>query len=358
MKPSLLFVVLTWLLVGCDLGYYWQAASGHFRLLDRQQSIQQLLSDNSTDPTLRRKFVLLQQVREFAASQLKLPRGNGYTSYVAWPRTYVSALVSAAPAFELEPKKWCYWVVGCQSYRGYFDLAEAQSLANSLSTEGWDVALSYASAYSTLGYLNQSWLPDYFADPVLSTFLERSETQLTATLIHEMAHQVVYVSGDTAFNESFATFVETAGTLAFLEQNQHYDEMKQFLQAKADQQIFREWIADTIASLEEVYASAEDSTTKMSRKKQILEKLKLRYQYERGRFQQLSFDQWFSQDLNNAHLLGVQRYHNLVPAFETLFIEQKKDWDSFYESVQQLADRPSAERNFQLQQLLSLANGE
>ena len=223
----LLILVCCLLLAGCDLSYYWQATRGHLDLLQRKQEIQSLLLDNTTDPELRKKFQLLSEVRRFASTELNLPSGNGYKSYVELPNSYVSVLVSAAPPFSLNPKQWCYLIIGCQSYRGYFDIADAEQLANELRENGFDVSLSYASAYSTLGYLNQSWLPDYFSDPVLSTFLQRSDRDLIATLIHEMAHQVVYVAGDTSFNESYATFVEQEGTLQYLRASNLEDEMEQ-----------------------------------------------------------------------------------------------------------------------------------
>jgi predicted aminopeptidase len=54
-------------------------------------------------------------------------------------------------------------------------------------------------AYSTLGHLD---------DPVLNTFLRYGQNEVARTLFHELAHQKIFISGDTAFNESFATAVE------------------------------------------------------------------------------------------------------------------------------------------------------
>ena len=120
------------LLSGCDLSYYWQATRGHLDLLQRKHEIQILLIDNTTDPELRKKFQLLSDVRQFASTELNLPSGNGYKSYVKLTNSYVSVLVSAVPPFSLNPKQWCYLIIGCQSYRGYFEIADAQQLANEL----------------------------------------------------------------------------------------------------------------------------------------------------------------------------------------------------------------------------------
>jgi len=356
MKIPLIFFCCL-LLAGCELSYYWQATRGHLDLLQRKQEIQSLLLDNTTDPELRKKFQLLSEVRSFASTELNLPSGNGYKSYVELPNSYVSVLVSAAPPFSLNPKQWCYLIIGCQGYRGYFDIADAEQLANELRENGFDVSLSYASAYSTLGYLNQSWLPDYFSDPVLSTFLQRSDRELIATLIHEMAHQVVYVAGDTSFNESYATFVEQEGTLQYLRASNLGDEMEQIRQNYEDRLLFRSWIDETIKELNDLYGSSLDEDKKRLQKQLIFEQLKQRYQQNQSQFKLLNYSRWFAQDLNNSLLLGVKRYHNFVPAFEELFKSAESNWKDFHTKVEELAQLPKEERDKLLNQLiLSKAN--
>ena len=351
MKIPLIFFCCL-LLAGCELSYYWQATRGHLDLLQRKQGIQSLLLDNTTDPGLKKKFQLLSEVRSFASTELNLPSGNGYKSYVELPNSYVSVLVSAAPPFSLHPKQWCYLIIGCQGYRGYFDIADAEQLANELRENGFDVSLSYASAYSTLGYLNQSWLPDYFSDPVLSTFLQRSDRELIATLIHEMAHQVVYVAGDTSFNESYATFVEQEGTLQYLRASNLGDEMEQIRQNYEDRLLFRSWIDETIKELNDLYGSSLNEDKKRLQKQLIFEQLKQRYQQNQSQFKLLNYSRWFAQDLNNSHLLGVKRYHNFVPAFEELFKSAESNWKDFHTKVEELAQLPKEERDKLLNQLI------
>ncbi len=351
MKIPLIFFCCL-LLAGCELSYYWQATRGHLDLLQGKQEIQSLLLDNTTDPELKKKFQLLSEVRSFASTELNLPSGNGYKSYVELPNSYVSVLVSAAPPFSLHPKQWCYLIIGCQGYRGYFDIADAEQLANELRENGFDVSLSYASAYSTLGYLNQIWLPDYFSDPVLSTFLQRSDRELIATLIHEMAHQVVYVAGDTSFNESYATFVEQEGTLQYLRASNLGDEMEQIRQNYEDRLLFRSWIDETIKELNDLYGSSLNEDKKRLQKQLIFEQLKQRYQQNQSQFKLLNYSRWFAQDLNNSHLLGVKRYHNFVPAFEELFKSAESNWKDFHTKVEELAQLPKEERDKLLNQLI------
>ena len=351
MKILLILAAFCPLLAGCELSYYWQATQGHIDLLQHKQEIQSLLLDNTTDPVLRKKFQLLSKVRRFASKKLNLPSGNGYKSYVELPNSYVSVLVSAAPPFSLNSKQWCYLIIGCQSYRGYFDIADAKQLANELRESGFDVSLSYASAYSTLGYLNQSWLPDYFSDPVLSTFLQRSDRELIATLIHEMAHQVVYIAGDTSFNESYATFVEQEGTLQYLRASNLRYKMEKIQQNYEDRLLFRSWIDETIKELNDLYSTSLDEDRKRLRKQLIFEKLKHRYQQNQTQFQSLNYSRWFAQDLNNSHLLSVKRYNNFVPAFKELFRRTEHNWGDFHKKVEELARLPKEDRDKWLNQL-------
>ena len=79
---------------------------------------------------------------------------------------------------------------------------QAERYADSLRRDGYDVFVSGVLAYSTLGW---------FDDPVLSTFLQLDNARLSALIFHELAHRMLYVPGDTAFNESFATAVEEEG---------------------------------------------------------------------------------------------------------------------------------------------------
>ncbi len=354
-SPELwLLLSLTWLLAGCSqVSYYWQAASGHLNLLQEKQSIEVLLADPETDPELKKRLRLVQSVRTFAIDELKLPERAGYTGYVKLNRPYATAVVTAAQPLELKAYRWCYLLIGCQEYRGYFDEAEAQAYAQELAqTESLDVAVGYATAYSTLGWLNGPLIPDFFSDPILSTFLEQRTEVVIATLIHEMAHQVLYVQDDTSFNESFAVFVEQEGVRRFLETHPDYgsDVWERYQQAQQERARFRELIRNALTELQQRYEQATSDADKQQEKQRILAELKQAYAAERETFQVLSYDNWFAQDLNHAHLLGVARYHNRVAAFEAIFAESGGDWDRFYEQVRELGKLSATERATRLEE--------
>ncbi len=303
---------------GCsDLGYYWQAASGHLDLLNRKQDIQALLDSPHTPAELKRKLKLVKSVRKFALLQLAIPENEGYSGYVELDRPFVTMVVTAAPKLELKAHKWCYLFIGCQEYRGYFD---------------------------------------YFSDPVLSTFLRRNDAEMIAVLIHEMAHQVVYVNNDTSFNESFAVFVEQEGLRQFLgyaDEKAILDkdraELYQwYLKARKDRQLFRHLINSTFDEMEELFSSELTNAEKLRKKQQLFDDLRENYKSLKNEFRVLSYDNWFKKDLNNNHLLGVKRYHSNVDKFERLFDQHGKDWREFFQVVRELAAESLKERNRRL----------
>ena len=328
-----------------DLGFYWQAASGHLDLLNRKQDIQELLASPETSTELKRKLKLVESVRTFAVVRMGLPDNSAYTAYVDLGRPYVTMVVTAAPPLELKAHKWCYWFVGCQEYRGYFDETDAEAFALEMKQQKLDVSVGGVSAYSTLGWLNKPWLPNYFSDPVLNTFLLKHDAELIATLIHEMAHQIVYVNNDTAFNESFAVFVEQEGLRQFLDvaENSTFIAGKVektyqwYLSASKDRRLFRQLVNTTFEKMESMFAENISDTEKLQKKEQLFAELHENYENRKKEIQVLSYDNWFDKKLNNSHLLGVQRYHSQVEKFALLFEEHGQQWPQFFAAVRKLS---------------------
>lgn len=343
-----LFLILgaVFFLSSCsELGFYWQAASGHLELLNHKQDIQELLESPETSAELKRKLKLVESVRTFASGNMGLPDNAAYTAYVELGRPFVTMVVTAAQPLELKAQQWCYWFVGCQEYRGYFDEADAEAFALEMKEQKLDVSVGGVSAYSTLGWLNKSWLPNYFSDPVLSTFLLKHDAELIATLIHEMAHQIVYVNNDTAFNESFAVFVEQEGLRQFLDvaENSTFIAGKVektyqwYLSASKDRRLFRQLVNTTFEKMESMFAENISDTEKLQKKEQLFAELHENYENRKKEIQVLSYDNWFDKKLNNSHLLGVQRYHSQVEKFAVLFEEHGQKWPQFFAAVRKLS---------------------
>ncbi|MCG6936847.1 MAG: aminopeptidase, partial [Gammaproteobacteria bacterium] len=190
-------------LTGCgEIQYYMQSAKGHLDIVNNSQDIEQLIADDNLDNDTRNKLTLILQAREFAANELDLSFNDSYTSYVKLNRDYAVKNLFAAKEFSTQLYSWCYPVIGCANYRGYFDEAMLQQDRETLILQDYDTYVVKAAAYSTLGWDD---------DPVLNSFLEWPEYMRLGLVFHELAHQQIYIEDDTFFNESFATAVEQSG---------------------------------------------------------------------------------------------------------------------------------------------------
>ena len=327
---------------GCtSAGYLAQSVSGHVDLLRRARPVDEWLTDAAAPGELRRKLELSQRMREFAVRELHLPDNRSYRSYADLGRAAAVWNVVAAPELSLSLKTWCFPVMGCVGYRGYFDRADADSLAQQLQGEGLEVDVYGVPAYSTLGWTN--WIG---GDPLLSTFIGWPDAEVARLLFHELAHQVVYAPDDTPFNESFAVAVERIGGTRWLTANADALALGEFRAYDQRRQEFRELTAGVRAALAALYASTANAADKRQRKAELY--AQLRAEHARLKSERWNgfkgYDAWVAK-ANNASL-GVQgAYNDLVPEFERLFERNGGNFDRFYAEVKRLAALPKAERH-------------
>src|SRR5579871_6618270 len=240
---------------GCQtIGYYAQAIKGEGQILANRKPIDKLIADPQTPADLRQKLELVQQMRAFAKDSLKLPVDKYYLKYSDVHRPYVVWNVQAAPEFSLEPKTWWYPVVGSLEYRGYFSEAGANKAAAPLRKKGYDVYVDGVEAYSTLGW---------FKDPVLNTFITRSEPELAEVLFHELGHKRVFASGDTDFNEAYATTVGQEGAHRWLKAKGDTNLLAKYDLALARDNQFVHLVMSTRAKLEKLYGDTLDKDGKV-----------------------------------------------------------------------------------------------
>ena len=336
--PFLLITVLT----GCASPlYYAQAVSGQMEILTKRRPIEEVLADPATSPETRRQLMLVQRLRDFASQELALPDNRSYRTYADLERPFAVWNVYAAPELSLEPKRWCFIIAGCVPYRGYFARDQAEQFAASLKQKGYDVYVGGVLAYSTLGWFN---------DPLLNTFINRSEADLAGLLFHELAHQKIYVSGDSAFNESFATVIELEGVKRWFQQNGNAKEAEAYRQKIQRREEFTALVLKHRTRLKEIYASDSSDAEKRVAKVRVFEELRNDYaKLKTGWNGYAAFDNWFKQDLNNAHLAAIGLYNQYVEAFQTLLAQHGGDLATFYREVERLAQFPPDERAVVLQ---------
>ncbi len=327
---------------GCStLGYYSQSVGGHLALVGSARPVSQWLADPQTAPALKEKLALTQRMRDFAVAELKEPDNASYRRYADLKRPAAVWNVVAAPELSLALKTWCYPVVGCVGYRGYFDRGAAEAFGQALRDQGLEVSVYGVPAYSTLGRLPGGWL----ADPLLSTFINYPEGELARLIFHELAHQIAYADDDTVFNESFATAVERIGGARWLAEHGSQEARDVYQRFDGRRQDFQQLTMAYRQRFEVLYASTEPDAEKREAKAALLAQLQADYQAMKtdrwGGFS--GYDSWFAH-ANNAAFGVLAAYNQLVPDFERLFDREGHDFARFYAEVKRLAALPKAER--------------
>jgi predicted aminopeptidase len=333
---ALLLAVMALGLAGCGAGYLLQAAHGQWQVLRARRPIAGLIAAPGTDAALRARLELVRDARAFAVRELGLPDNASYTTFAALGRPYVVWNVVAAPEFSLAPRRWCFPVTGCIAYRGYFREADAHRYAAALAARGDDTLVAGVAAYSTLGR---------FADPVLDTMMGYGDLDLAGTIFHELAHQLLYVPGDSEFNEAFATSVERVGVARWLAAEGRSAELAGWRQRQAGQaEILRRFAAGR-QQLAAVYGRAmpvaERRLAKQAAMARVTQSLR---EFEAGRGLRSGYDAWLDAGLNNAHLASVATYFECVPGFERLLAAGGDDLQAYYASARRLAKGPAGGR--------------
>lgn len=342
MKNLVLMTLSAVLLSACEtLSYYGQAVGGQLYILTHRRQIESMLAEGGIDPVVESQLELILEIRAFAEAELGLPLDGAFSTYVDVERPYVVWNVFAAPPYSLDPMRWCYPVAGCVSYRGYFREQAAQRFARDLKQQGYDTFVGGVAAYSTLGW---------FEDPVLSTVLNREDYELATLIFHELAHRVVYIPGDTQFNESFATAVEQEGLKRWLaafdsEAGADREILHRVDIAEQRREQFVSLVEEAIAELEVIYQSGESETVMGERKAAVFDMLRTRYQSLREHWGGYDgYDNWFAGDLNNARLATVSTYFSLVPAFQALLREEGNRLEVFYRRAAELEEMEPEQR--------------
>lgn len=350
-RIHLLLLAPTIFLSGCQSArYYTQAIHGQCQMWSRQHSIASLLKDADTPEPLKQRLRFVLAVREFAEKELRLPANGHYLRYADLGRRFAVWNVYAAPEFSLAPKSWWYPIVGSLDYRGYFSEKEARRYAARLEQQGFDVYVGGVSAYSTLGW---------FRDPVLNTFISDDDADLAELLFHELAHQRLFVPGDTDFNEAFATAVAEEGLRRWMEARRDPVAMKGYQAGFRRKEEFVRLIARARDKLKIIYESDSaqpqprqrgNEALKRRAKRRVIEELRQDYARIKSAWGgHNEYDAWFKQDLNNAQLNTVDAYHHLVPAFRRLLREHGGDLEAFYEAAASLGKLKEQERRARLE---------
>jgi len=340
---AVVLVVLTAVLLAGCAGYYLQAAAGQAALMRAREPMEAVLADPGTPELLRQQLLVVDAALLFARLELGLPASASYRHYADLKRPYVVWNVFAAPEFSLEPREWCYPIAGCTTYRGWFSESRARKSAAALAARGDEVFVGGVAAYSTLGW---------FDDPVLNTMLGQDENALAGLLFHELAHQRLYVPGDTLFNEGFATLVEEEGTRRWLVSRNDQAGLCSFHLRQSRREAALGILAELRTVLAGIYAGEGPPDELRRQRSAAFAEARAAYGVLRSGWASPPwFDGWFGPGLNNAHLAALSSYEDLVPGFRALLAREGGDLSRFYTAVEALGEMDPAERERTLKEL-------
>jgi len=329
-----LLVVAGVALASCGtVKFYAQAAHGQWHMLHRARPIPQVIADPSIKAPVKAKLQVVQELRSYAKTELHLPVERQFSDYSDLGRRYAVWVVFAAPEFSVEAKTWWYPLVGKLKYRGFFDEASANAEAAKLKAQGLDVYVGGTEAYSTLGW---------FADPVLNTFLHRSDAELAELIFHELTHAKLFIVGDTDFNEALATAVGEAGVRRWLRSKGEAAKLAEYERNLAKDREIIHLLLNTRTELKQRYATSRDLT---AAKAEVFRHLQQGYEAIKQRWSGDSrYDRFFAKPMNNARLNTVATYYDLVPAFERLLKQCDGDLDKFLARVEAMKSLGHDER--------------
>jgi predicted aminopeptidase len=308
------------------LRFYSQAAGGQMEMLRKARPVAEVMADPKSEPPLKQKLATVDDILDFAEKELHLPAKGQYRRYANLGRRHAVWVVFAAPEFSVEPKTWSYPLLGNLAYRGFFQESLANAEADKLRAEGYDVYVAGVDAYSTLGF---------FRDPLLNTFIGRSDADLAELIFHELTHQRLYLSGDTDFNEAFATAVGQEGARRWL---RACGRMKELAQYEKEARVEREFIKLVLETREELKGIYDRTyrirETELLQKNNTFSRLRQRALALDARHGgSLKIERWFKKPVSNARLATVSSYYEMLPGFEALLKQRGGDLEHFMADI-------------------------
>lgn len=299
-------------LAGCSPGYVLRAAWEEARILANRRPIAEMLDDPSVDERTRAKLELVVEARGFAARNLDLDVGESYTSYSDIGRDTLAFILSASPVDRLAAYTWSFPVVGRFPYKGFFSLEAAREAASDLEARNYDTYIRPTSAFSTLG-----WFPD----PLMSTVLRQDSLGLVETVIHEVTHNTLFVTGQVKFNESFANFVGSVGAIEFYCRSGRSERLCELANGLwNDNRRLSEFLDWLWQELESLYAQDLPVERLIPRRRELLELAGRRFDEEYVPSMRMRSSRRFDpRELNNAKLIARHLYYHRLPLFHALY---------------------------------------
>lgn len=312
----MIFAVVVALVIGgysaafvssANVRYIHRSAVEEGRILAARRPIAKLLADPALPAVRRQELTLVLEARDFAAT-LGLQARKTYSTYADVGRDTLLLVLTAAPHDRIVPYTWHFPIVGRIPYKGFFDFDLARRTAADLGRRGYDIYLRPAAAFSTLGWFN---------DPLLSTAITPDSMELVALVLHEIAHNTLWVKGNAPFNESYAQLVGYRGAEAFFRARGDSVDAGRAADRWSDEILLAGFYRALIDRLDSAYAEAHD-TAAVGAAREALDAWatsELRDSLgPRLRTYRIASD--FAYHVNNARLVGATIYRTHLDWFD------------------------------------------
>lgn len=299
-------------------------ARGQLNILRTAKPIKEVMEDTNFPDSLKSKLLLIKEIKKFAIDSLEILPSGSYEKFYDQADKPILWTLTACPPFSLHAKQWCFPLIGCFSYKGFFEYEKLVKEEKELKLQGFDTEIDEVSAWSTLGYLN---------DPVLSSMLRRNVGSLANLIIHELTHGTLFIKDDLTYNENLANFVGNEGAIRFLKYKYgaNSPELQKYALARADRAVLNHFLLQSAQKLEALYQSFEvRGNDKRLPAKAMTEKEKMKLKNECIKsivlacdtlhFQDNTFKNYFENYTpNNAFFIGFLTYNEQQNTFEDEF---------------------------------------
>lgn len=296
-----------------EVRYLHRAGVEEGKILAARRPIADLVADTTLPAGTRAALRLVLESRQFAA-ELGLEAKDTYIQYSDVGRDTLLLVVTASGADCICPVTWKYPIAGRVPYKGFFDAEEGRKFAAQLEQRGYDVNLRPSAAFSTLGWFN---------DPLLSTALERDSMELVALVLHEIAHNTLWVKGNVAFNESYAQLVGYRGAEAFFAARRDTVNARRAADRWHDEGVLGEFYRRLVARADSFYATHPDTVVLRAGKIALAEWARREFEgpvataLSAARVQPST--DTTARPLNNARLVGITLYRTHLDRFEAWY---------------------------------------